>query len=126
MTERRNFYHKPVANLNWDWNINDNSSLSTVLYASWGRGGGTGNYGSRQRTSTGLVDFDAIAANNAAANGQGQFGNNTYAIRSSMNLHSWYGLVTNFETKLSETVTLNAGADLRTYYGTHFRQIENF
>lgn len=137
MTERRNFYHKPVANLNWDWNINDNSSLSTVLYASWGRGGGTGNYGSRQnirevnpitgetndRTN---IDFDAIAANNAAANGQGQFGNNTYAIRSSMNLHSWYGLVTNFETKLSEKVTLNAGADLRTYYGTHFRQIENF
>ncbi len=29
---RENFYHKPVANLNWDWNISDKSSLSTVLY----------------------------------------------------------------------------------------------
>lgn len=125
-TERRNFYHKPVANLNWDWNINDNSSLSTVLYASWGRGGGTGNYGSRERTEDGQVDFDAIVANNAAANGQGMFGNDTYLIRSSMNLHSWYGMVTNYETKLSETLTLNAGLDLRTYYGTHFRQVENF
>ena len=90
-SERRNFYHKPVANLNWDWNINDNTSLSTVLYASWGRGGGTGNYGSRVRTSEGRVDFDAIAANNAAAGGDGMFGNSTYLIRSSMNLHSWYG-----------------------------------
>ena len=126
MTERRNFYHKPVANLNWDWKLSDESSLSTVLYASWGRGGGTGNYGSRPRTADGYVDFDTIAQRNAAAGGDGMFGNSTYAIRSSMNLHSWYGLVTNFETKLSENVTLNAGTDLRTYYGTHFRQIENF
>ncbi|WP_283636799.1 TonB-dependent receptor [Aquaticitalea lipolytica] len=131
MTERRNFYHKPVANLNWDWNINDNSSLSTVLYASWGRGGGTGNYGrssARIRTADGQIDYDAIAQNNSnVPGGDGNFGNSTaYLIRSSMNLHSWYGLVSNFETKLSEKVTLNAGADLRTYYGTHFRQVENF
>ena len=131
MTERRNFYHKPVANLNWDWNINDNSSLSTVLYASWGRGGGTGNYGrssARIRSANGQIDFDAIAQNNSnVPGGDGNFGNGTaYLIRSSMNLHSWYGLVSNFETKLSEKVTLNAGADLRTYYGTHFRQVENF
>uniref|UniRef100_UPI004048E08F TonB-dependent receptor n=1 Tax=Flavobacterium sp. TaxID=239 RepID=UPI004048E08F len=70
-TERRNFYHKPVANLNWDFNISDKTQFSTVLYASWGRGGGTGNYGSRQRTADGQVDFDAIYANNEAANGQG-------------------------------------------------------
>ena len=35
----RNFYHKPIYNLSWDWTINDNSSLSTVLYGSHGRGG---------------------------------------------------------------------------------------
>jgi len=34
----RNVYHKPVANINWDWTINDKSSLSTVLYGSLGRG----------------------------------------------------------------------------------------
>ena len=46
-TLRRNFYHKPVANLNWEFQVNEKSSLSTVLYASWGRGGGTGDRGSR-------------------------------------------------------------------------------
>ena len=42
---RRNFYHKPIASLNWEWKINDASKLSTVLYGSWGRGGGTGDIG---------------------------------------------------------------------------------
>ena len=129
LTERTNYYHKPVANLNWDWNINDNSSLSTVLYASWGRGGGTGNYGSsRNRVrnpETGLIDFDAIAANNAKK-GEGSFANGGYLLRASANNHNWYGAVSNYETKLSETVTLNAGLDLRTYYGTHYRQVVNF
>lgn len=124
-TERRNFYHKPVANLNWDWNINDNSTLSTVLYASWGRGGGTGNRGNRERTADGQIDFDAIAANNAAAV-NGNFGNDAYIVRSSMNNHNWYGLVSNFNNKINENWTFNVGADVRTYYGTHFRQVENF
>ena len=130
LTERRNFYHKPVLNLNWDYKISDASSLSTVLYASFGRGGGTGNYGrsaARIRTADGLIDYDAIFANNSAKpNGEGTFGNNAYATRASMNLHSWYGVVSNFEHKFNDNLTWNIGADLRTYYGTHFRQISNF
>lgn len=35
-----NFYHKPIASINWDWTINDALKLSTVVYGSWGRGGG--------------------------------------------------------------------------------------
>ena len=130
LSERTNFYHKPVANLNWDWNINDNTSLSTVLYGSWGRGGGTGSYGksaAKKYTADDQINFDAIYANNEALpNGDGTFGNNAYAIRSSMNNHDWYGLVTNLEKQLSENLTLNFGADLRTYKGFHYRQINNF
>ena len=130
LSERTNFYHKPVANLNWDWNINDNTSLSTVLYGSWGRGGGTGSYGksaAKKYTADDQINFDAIYANNEALpNGDGTFGNNAYAIRSSMNNHDWYGLVTNLEKQLSENLTLNFGADLRTYKGSHYRQINNF
>jgi hypothetical protein len=43
-----------------------------------------------------------------------------------MNNHSWYGLVSNFEKKINDNLTWNIGADLRTYYGTHFRQVANF
>ncbi len=129
LSERTNFYHKPVANLNWDWAINDNTALSTVLYGSWGRGGGTGNYGnSKARIRPGAqIEFDKIYANNQALpNGDGTYENLGYAIRASMNNHNWYGLVTNLEKKLSENLTLNVGADLRTYNGTHYRQINNF
>lgn len=130
MSERRNFYHKPVLNLNWDYKISDASNLSTVLYASFGKGGGTGNYGrssARKRTAEGLIDYDAIYANNTAiASGNGTFGNNAYLTRSSMNNHAWYGVVSNFEHKLNDNFTWNIGADLRTYYGTHFRQVTNF
>ena len=134
LSERTNFYHKPVANLNWDFNINETTSLSTVLYASWGRGGGTGNYGRGKRTTPeGYVDFDAIYANNIAdTDGIGSNEssdpnrNNNYVIRASMNNHAWYGLVTNFKKELNENLNLNFGLDLRTYNGDHYRQVSNF
>lgn len=127
VSERNNFYHKPVANLNWDWKINDNTDLSTVVYASWGRGGGTGNYGAGSiRTAEGRIDFDAIYDRNVAVGDGVQGDNKSYLIRSSMNNHDWYGLVTNLEKQLTENLSWNAGFDLRTYYGTHFRQVSNF
>ena len=70
---RRNFYHKPVSSINWDWKFNDASNLSTVVYASWGRGGGTGEIGringTRQyalpTTNDGLIRVDDIYAWNS-------------------------------------------------------------
>lgn len=129
LSERRNFYHKPVANLNWDYKINETSNLSTVLYASWGRGGGTGDRGNRIRTADGYVDYDAIVAyNQSVPMGAGGYfaAGGGYVTRSSMNLHSWYGLVSNYEKKINENLTFNLGLDLRTYYGEHFRMVENF
>ncbi|WP_138431978.1 TonB-dependent receptor [Fodinibius saliphilus] len=38
----RNFYNKPLATFNWDWEISENVTLATSLYGSAGRGGGTG------------------------------------------------------------------------------------
>ena len=69
---RRNFYHKPVMSLNWEWVLNDQMRLSTVVYGSWGRGGGTGEIGRingrRQyqlKTPTGLIPVDDIYAWNS-------------------------------------------------------------
>ncbi len=75
---RRNFYHKPIASLNWEWKLNDNSSISTVVYGSWGRGGGTGPrggivyndslstsvYSSRLKDENGLIRWDDIVTYN--------------------------------------------------------------
>ncbi|MBB3124336.1 hypothetical protein FHS04_001854 [Mesoflavibacter sabulilitoris] len=128
-TERRNYYHKPVANLNWDFNINEKLDLSTVLYASWGRGGGTGGLGrGRERNdANGLIDFDQIVENNidSATDGVGNFGD-SYLRRSSVNNHNWYGLLSNLNVELNENWSFNIGADGRTYRGDHFRQINDF
>jgi hypothetical protein len=65
----RNYYHKPVTSLNYDFQINETSKLSAVAYASFGRGGGSrgaggagnNNYTSDVfRTADGLVDYDKI------------------------------------------------------------------
>ena len=130
MSERRNFYHKPIINLNWDYTIDEDTSLSTVLYASFGRGGGTGNLGKRiNNNANGQIDYDAIYAHNATIPGGAatNFGaNQGYITRSSMNMHSWFGLVSNYTKKLSENLSFNVGMDLRTYYGEHYRVVENF
>lgn len=131
---RRNYYHKPVANLNWDWKINSGLSLSTVLYASVGRGGGTGNLGSSGNTTNlltedGLINFDQIYANNLAdddgiGNNGGGFKNG--AIRASVNNHFWYGAVSNLNYEMNENWSFNIGADLRFYKGDHYRTVVDF
>ena len=129
LSERVNYYHKPVANFNWDFTINDKMNLSTVAYASWGRGGGTGNYGAssnKKYTADGHIDFNTIRNNNRALpDGIGKLGN-SYLIRNSVNNHAWYGVVSNFNHEISENFSYNAGVDLRTYKGTHYREVSNF
>lgn len=129
---RRNYYHKPVANLNWDFTISEKVKLASVLYASWGRGGGTGPLGRSSNAvvnpDNGLLDFDQIVQNNIAnnnADGYGTFGN-SYIIRSSVNNHNWYGLLSNLNYDINENLNFNIGFDTRTYRGDHFRQIVDF
>ncbi len=120
---RRNYYHKPVANLNWEWSLTPASSISTVLYGSWGRGGGSGDFGNRDNrfyTNDGYLDWDAVYAANQAANGEKE-----WIVRNSVNNHQWYGLVSNFNTQISDKVSFNLGADLRTYHGSHFRELRD-
>ncbi|KRD11627.1 TonB-dependent receptor [Flavobacterium sp. Root901] len=70
----RNYYHKPIVSLNWDYKINETSKLSTVAYVSFGRGGGSRaaggirglNYNNDAfRTADGLIDYDKIVAYNS-------------------------------------------------------------
>ena len=84
-TLRRNFYNKPLATFNWDWNITDNLTLNTSVYGSAGRGGGTGGRGRNYdvipyqqdlysfmyedsvtafRNEDGTVNYDAVVEDN--------------------------------------------------------------
>lgn len=132
LSQRRNFYHKPVANLNWDWRIDESSSLSTVLYASVGRGGGTGTLGNGPGfipngydTETGFTNWDVIAEQNQQLPGGYSQGYNGTVLRASANNHFWYGLVSNYSFEPTTNWTFNVGADLRFYQGDHFQQLVN-
>ena len=125
-TIRKNYYHKPVANLNWDWDINEKLDLSSVLYASWGRGGGTGPAGDSDNiiyNDRGGIDFDAIVDQNQQV-GVGGFGN-ALARRMSVNMHNWYGLLSNLNFEPNENWSLNIGFDGRLYKGDHFYQMND-
>lgn len=72
---RKNYYHKPIASINWDYKINETTKLSSVFYASMGRGAGASATGGIRgksysdvlafRTADGLVDYDKIVAYNS-------------------------------------------------------------
>lgn len=71
---RTNYYHKPVMSVNWDSKFSDKMKLSTVIYGSWGRGGGTNGAGAVRgnrffadnlRTSDGYINVDLIQAWNS-------------------------------------------------------------
>ena len=135
-SERQNFYHKPVTNLNWDFTISDNTTLSTVAYASWGRGGGTGPRGNgRIRTADvvvdgvtfpGQLDYPAIEQANTVIGVGGDYGAPNgagYIRRGSMNNHAWYGMVSNLNHDFSDNLSASVGVDARFYQGDHFRQV---
>lgn len=152
---RTNYYHKPVASLNWDWKINETTKLSTVIYGSWGRGGGSNGAGAIRgnrffsnslRTANGLINVDLINAYNSGQqvtigttnftrsqiNGDFQnsasTGNNaTNGISkiSSINSHNWYGGIVNLNKKINDKFTLDFGLDARTYRGIHFQNLND-
>lgn len=128
---RTNYYHKPIANLNWDYIINNELQLSSVIYASWGRGGGTGPAGSSSTlvpNGRGGIDFDEIVTNNIASadeNGFGSRNQGSNARRMSVNNHNWYGFLTNLEFNPTENWALNVGADSRMYTGHHWYQMND-
>lgn len=135
-TMTRNYYHKPVMSLNWDWKMSGTSKLSTVLYGSWGRGGGTGDagrvanptaaksagvYDDSWRTSDGLINFDAIyAANQLSTSDKG-----IIIRRASVNSHNWYGILSNFQQKINQNWNFSVGIDARYYKGFHYRVVNN-
>ena len=160
--QRKNFYHKPLASVNWEYKINSSTDLSASFYYSIGRGGGTGDIGrldgsyassSKFRNPVnGEVNWDKIFASNSGqkttfyngstynnvpdpttglyiVNDQDETVNgvkrNGIVRRASINSHNFLGSIVNLKKTLSETLTINAGVDLRSYKGIHYRRLDH-
>ena len=133
LSNKSNFYAKPVMMFNWDWNITPKSKLSTVLYASNGRGGGTGDLGdlggvrgqnvTAYRDADGHINYDAIFAANAAIDANTAGAKHTLVRRAAMNSHNWYGILANFQHKINDNWNFSIGTDDRYYYGYHYQML---
>ncbi|MBF9236642.1 TonB-dependent receptor [Hymenobacter sp. BT683] len=132
LNERTNFYHKPQINFNDLWQVSDRLFVSTVMYASYGKGGGSSGLTSGNSTTiaqnsvTGQTDFQKIYDDNV---GQGinpnPTGRATQFLINSVNSHRWYGFVVGGDYLLNDKLTLSAGVDGRDYTGLHYREVRD-
>ncbi len=132
LSNRVNYYHKPVMSLNWDWKMSEKSKLNSVVYASFGRGGGTGDLGrlnnkfaSGYTTADGQIDYNAIFTGNAAVNVNSAAAGSTLVRRSSVNSHNWFGAIISFNHKINDNLNFTIGTDDRYYYGYHYQIISD-
>ena len=150
---RTNYYHKPVWSLNWKWNVDEKSSLSTTLYGSKGRGGGTGPMNTRDTymgddgedsyykyfdpaemsDGTETIDWTQVIANNQQWSSGSDF-DTTYSddmrrskriIRASVNHHDWTGILSTYNRTVNENLKITTGVDIRSYAGEHYREVVN-
>lgn len=135
LSAEQNFYNKPLASINHNWQINEKSSLSTVLYASYGTGaarfitgtqsgltiGGVNATAPRSGDAYAPIDFNAITKTNQA-NADGTA--STY-FQDVENDHKQYGLLSTYKTKLGDNINLLGGVDLRSYIGDHFYKVND-
>lgn len=138
---RLNFFHKPQFSFKDVWTLNENSFISTVAYASFGKGGGTrwnNNITANDYNSDGTVDMQSFFDANAGATPPPFSGSDyninplvssteRYAVsnyvKASMNEHSWYGVLCTYNKKINDKWSYAEGFDLRSYKGSHYRKI---
>jgi iron complex outermembrane receptor protein len=119
-----NFYSEPFFSLNHDWTINEKSSLSTEVYAICGSGGG-GDIGGAtpSRISNLYSPYDFTAAEQA--NVTNPDGSALTWLYNSHDITDWYGLRSTYKTMIGKYTTLQAGVDLRYYYGLHYEELSD-
>jgi len=139
LNERENFFHKPLVNLNHFYDINDEMTLSSVLYWSGGSGGGTGTYGSVSRkpavegepwyaSSPWMWDWDAeIEQNSSNVDSAWSETENrsTGILRNSINRQNTYGLISKLNYDVSDELEVQVGIDWRTAGIEHAREVRD-
>ncbi|GAA3937162.1 TonB-dependent receptor [Hymenobacter algoricola] len=148
LNERSNYYNKPQVNLNDFWQVNDRLFVSSVVYGSFGNGGGVsgltdGNSSTiLQNSVTGQTDFQRIynfnvrnypytlvrrtgTTINDTIFTPGTEAKSTQFLINNVNSHRWYGFVVGADYNLNDKLTLSAGIDGRSYYGIHYREVRD-
>ena len=142
VNEKMNYYHKPQLSLNHLWSVNKKMVVSNVLYASLGNGGGTGitpSLVSGSFNSVRQIDFQSMYDRNSGNTRESLLGftydpsidpsysiterKSTQFLRSSINNHRWFGLLSTYNYQANNEYTFSGGVDLRHYTGEHYREV---
>jgi iron complex outermembrane receptor protein len=124
INDRVNVYNKPLLSLNHFWKISEKTTLSTVVYASFGSGGGTG-YTPAITNRDSVTGYYLLQAKynsnltNVDLNYSPTEHKSTTILRQLNNNHKWVGVLSTATTKLNEVFTLTYGIDARYYHGYH-------
>jgi iron complex outermembrane recepter protein len=154
LSERENFFHKPLAALNHYWNINEKMDSRSSVYWSGGKGGGTGTYGDVARIdANGISDLRSekhkfyygpspwtwdwngtIAANASSSSEDVIFQGDTVSrgnkesigiLRNSNNRQSTIGLISKLDYEVSNSLKTQVGVDWRTAKIYHVKTIRD-
>ncbi len=146
---RQNKINKPLMAISHFWDIDNNTALSTSVYASFAKvystqpkdGESSLFFPERFKSTSGitsdnLIDWDYLANQNVQS---GRFRSiefpngdiNTplyegyesqYFLEARYNNHNWLGLISTFRKTINK-LNLTAGVDLRYYKGSHYAEI---
>ncbi len=124
INERENYFHKPLANLNWYAQWTKKLTHFTTFYYSGGKGGGTGTYGKMvyDRTSqpSQIVDWDKTIAQN-----QDPTSSKRGVLRNSVNNQWTIGAISKVKLDITENFRMQAGIDWRTAKIEHYYEIRD-
>lgn len=126
--DKVNYFHKPQFNFSHFWTPNEKLNVSTILYMSVGKGGGTGIRGTVDRDSIDgqlnfqqAYDYNISSAVNTSYSAT-EHPSNVY-LRASNNDHIWYGLISSWSYKIDSNISALIGIDGRYYKGTHYQSV---
>ncbi len=129
INERENYFHKPIANLNWYSQLSSDLSLYTTLYWSGGHGGGTGTFGSMKWDYTlpnsRIADWNATIATNQANLDADGVANSKGILRNSVNNQWTIGAIAKAFYKISDNFKTSVGVDWRTAEIDHYREVRD-
>ena len=133
ISDRVNYYHKPILNLKHFVKLNEAMAISNIVYASFGDGGGTA-----LKTSSfdqnGQTNFQQIYDINtqgtiflppydlSVIDDTSQYKAKNY-ILSRINNHFWIGALSTFKYKPHKRLELSGGFDGRYYFTDRYQEI---
>jgi hypothetical protein len=127
-----NQFHKPVFSIKDFWTVNDKFYISNILYASYGKGGGTQPQNPITSLTPGLngeqniqATYDANAFGTIVQQPIPDQRIATNYIRKNYNDHDWYGMLSTFSWKASNKIEVSGGLDGRTYQGRVYSRIHD-